>query len=68
MLMTILALPQYANTYKFLVNVDKHKLQSVYELENIEDGLTQTNHLFSDFVNKLEIWRDLENQYESNQD
>jgi hypothetical protein len=37
-------------------------------LTELNEALSQTNFLFTDFVNKLEIWRDLENQYESNQD
>jgi len=68
MIMTILSLPQYANTYKFLINVNKHDLQTVYELNEVGEAITQTNTLFTDFVNKLEIWKDLETQYESKQD
>lgn len=30
MLLTCVSLPQYINTYKFLVNVDSHALQDVY--------------------------------------
>jgi len=31
MLLTCVSLPQYINTYSFLVKVTKHELQKVYE-------------------------------------
>ena len=35
MLLTILSLPNYANTYKFLVNAKKFDTQKVYEQDEI---------------------------------
>ena len=43
-------------------------MQKVYELRQIDQAISETSTLFSDFVNKLEIWRDLEAQYETKQD
>ena len=48
--------------------MSKHDLQKVYELRQIDQAISETSTLFSDFVNKLEIWRDLEAQYETKQD
>ena len=31
MVLTLLSMPQYANTYRFLINLDKHELQRIYE-------------------------------------
>ena len=56
LLLTILALPQYINTYRFLINVEKHDLQRIYEAREILPALENINNIFSDFVNKFEIW------------
>jgi hypothetical protein len=60
MLLTAVSLPQYINTYKFLVNVDSHALQKVYEERNRLLMLEKTTEVFTDFVNKVEIWSKLE--------
>ena len=39
MLLTCVSLPQYINTYSFLVNVNKHQLQEVYETQDIGSRL-----------------------------
>lgn len=31
MVLTMLSMPQYANTYRFLIHIDKHELQQIYE-------------------------------------
>jgi hypothetical protein len=62
MLLTCLSLPQYINTYKFLINISRHQVQEVFEEPNLSDRLDKMNSLFSDFVNKLEIWNKLEEQ------
>ena len=60
MLLTCVSLPQYINTYKLLVNVDSHALQDVYAEENLLLMLEKMNGIFTDFVNKIEIWSKLE--------
>ena len=30
MVLTMLSMPQYANTYRFLINIDRHRLQGIY--------------------------------------
>ena len=64
MLLTCVSLPQYINTYKFLVNVDSHALQDVYEEKELSLTLEKMNAIFTDFVNKIEIWSKLEQQYD----
>jgi ATP-dependent Lon protease len=64
MLLTCVSLPQYINTYKFLVNVDSHALQDVYQEKNLSLMLEKMNGIFTDFVNKIEIWSKLEQQYD----
>lgn len=39
MILTCVSMPQYVNTYKFLINADKHQLQNVFNLENIGERL-----------------------------
>jgi len=34
-----MSLPQYLNTYKFLVDADRHDFQKVYESDNLEERL-----------------------------
>ena len=60
MLLTTLALPQYINTYKFLINISRHQVQDVFEEGDLTTRLDKMNGLFTDFVNKLEIWNKLE--------
>lgn len=64
MLLTCLSLPQYINTYKFLINISRHQVQQVYEEPELSARLDRMNGLFADFVNKLEIWNKLEEQYD----
>ena len=56
MILTCVSLPQYINTYNFLVKARKHELQKVYESESILEKLKGTSDIFTDFVNKIEIW------------
>lgn len=68
MLLTCVSLPQYINTYQFLVKARKHELQKVYETDDIIDKLQGTSDIFTDFVNKIEIWQKLEQQYDFKSD
>ena len=60
MLLTCVSMPQYVNTYKFLVNTNKHKLQEVYDEDDLTLRLEKANDMFTNFTNKLEIWDKLE--------
>ena len=64
LLLTVLALPQYINTHKFLVNIEKHDLQRIYESKEVLPALRDVTDLFSDFVGKFEIWQNLEQQHD----
>ena len=64
MVLTILSMPQYANTYRFLININAHELQKIYEEPSFGKALSQTNELLADFANKLSIWAELEKQHE----
>ncbi|TNV83820.1 hypothetical protein FGO68_gene1573 [Halteria grandinella] len=64
MLLTCLSLPQYINTYKFLINISRHQVQEVFQESDLSERLDKMNDLFADFVNKLEIWNKLEEQYD----
>lgn len=64
MLLTCVSLPSYINTYKFLINVNKADIQDVYEEVNMTTKLEKMNTIFTDFVNKLELWNRLEQQYD----
>ena len=68
LLLTVIALPSYINDKKFLLDVSKHQLQTIYETDEIEHALKATNDLFSDFVNKYQIWNSLEQQHDIRQD
>jgi hypothetical protein len=68
MLLTCVSLPQYINTYSFLVKARKHELQKVYEAETTLERLQLTSDIFTDFVNKIEIWQKLEQQYDFKSD
>lgn len=68
MLLTCVSLPQYINTYSFLVNAKKHDLQKVYESDTLLAQLKGTSDIFTDFVNKIEIWQKLEQQYDFKSD
>ena len=68
MLLTCVSLPQYINTYSFLVNAKKHDLQQVYENDSLLKQLKGTSDIFTDFVNKIEIWQKLEQQYDFKSD
>lgn len=68
LLLTVIALPNYINDKKFLLDVSKHQLQAIYETDEIEHALKATNDLFSDFVNKYQIWKSLEQQHDIRQD
>ena len=39
MLLTCVSLPQYINTYQFLVKARKHELQKVFETDDIAEKL-----------------------------
>ena len=39
-------------------------MQEVYEEKELGERLDKMNGLFADFVNKLEIWNKLEEQYD----
>lgn len=60
MLLTCVSLPQYINTYQFLVKARKHELQKVFESNEVFDKLQGASDIFTDFVNKIEIWQKLE--------
>jgi flagellar biosynthesis chaperone FliJ len=64
MLLACISMPQYINTYKFLINLNKAAIQDAYAEEDISKRIEKTNELFSEFVNKLEIWSKLEQQYD----
>jgi ATP-dependent Lon protease len=64
MVLTCLSLPQYINTYKFLINISKHQVQDIFQESDLGERLEKMNGLFTDFVNKLEIWNKLEEQYD----
>lgn len=68
MLLYIVSMPQFINTYKFLVNVDGHALQDVFQEKDRLVMLEKTNAIFTDFVNKVDIWSKLEQQYDFNKD
>ena len=68
MVMTVLTMPQFANTYRFLINVDKHQMQRIYEVKSFQDALYQTNEILGDFISKMSIWAELEKQHEFRQD
>ena len=64
MLLACISMPQYINTYKFLINLNKTAIQDAYAEEDFSKRIEKTNELFSEFVNKLEIWSKLEQQYD----
>ena len=68
MLLTCMSLPQYINTYKFLINISKNQVQEIFEESNLTKRLEKINTVFTDFVNKLEIWNKLEEQYDFRSD
>ena len=68
MLLTCMSLPQYINTYKFLINISKQQVQDIFEETNLTKRLEKMNTAFTDFVNKLEIWNKLEEQYDFKKD
>jgi hypothetical protein len=43
-------------------------VQEVYEEPNLTIRLEKLNTIFTDFVNKLDIWRKLEEQYDFRND
>lgn len=60
MLLTMISLPQYINTYRFLINVTRQNIQDIYEEPNLTIRLEKMNTMFTDYVNKLDIWNKLE--------
>ena len=64
MILTCMSLPQYINTYRFLININRDQIQDVYEEADLTRRLEKCNTMFTDFVNKLEIWHKLEEQYD----
>ena len=55
-----MSMPQYVNTYKFLINSTRHDLQRAFAAPLLSDRLAITNDLFTSFTNKLELWDKLE--------
>jgi hypothetical protein len=53
-------MPQYVNTYKFLINTNRHDLQNVFGENDLSKRLNLANDLFTSFTNKLELWEKLE--------
>ena len=66
--LTILSLPAYANTYKFLTKIPTENIQEVYEESALTPKLEKLNTLLSDFSNKLELWSGLENEFDFKKD
>ena len=60
MVLTTIAMPQYANTYRFLINVDRHRLQQIYAEPSLKVALQQSNTILQDFLGKLAIWAEME--------
>ena len=44
--------------------MDNDELQRIYESTEILPALENVNNIFSDFVNKFEIWQNLEKQHD----
>lgn len=38
MVLNMLSMPQYANAYRFLIELDKHELQKTYEEKNFHEA------------------------------
>ena len=68
LVLTMLTLPQQINTYRFLVNIDKHQIQQIYEDKNRLSAQEKTNSILSDFYNKIKIWAELEQSHEFQKD
>lgn len=68
MILTFISMPQYVNKYKFLINYTSHQLQKVYQEQVLASQLSATNEMLNEFVNKLELWDKLEQQYDFTQD
>ena len=66
--LTLLTMPSYINAYKFLVDITKHQVQQIYELQDMHARIVQTNEAFTNFVKKLELWTKLEQNYDFKQD
>lgn len=66
--LALLCAPQNLNPYKFLVEVNKHDIQRIYELDNLSHRIKATNDVFTSFVKKLELWTNLEQNYDIKQD
>jgi len=60
MVLTCVSMPQYINTYKFLIDTDKHELQRVFQEAELGCRISLANEMFSNFTNKLELWSNLE--------
>mmetsp|Transcript_19194 Transcript_19194/g.29401 ORF Transcript_19194/g.29401 Transcript_19194/m.29401 type:complete len:203 (+) Transcript_19194:849-1457(+) len=48
--------------------MNKHELQKVYEEENLSSRIQLANDMFTNFTNKLELWSNLEQQYDFKKD
>ena len=64
MILTCMSMPQVINQYRFLMQVTKQEVQSIYEHPNLTKRLLATNELFSNFAQKLELWAKLEQNYD----
>ena len=67
-LLTVVSLPQFVNSYKFLADVDPAKIQQVIATENLTQRMTLINSIFSDFVKKIELWGSLEDEHDFRKD
>lgn len=46
-ILTVLCMPQYINTYKFLVDVTKHQVQEIYQDNDLHNRIVKTNEIFT---------------------
>ena len=66
--LTVLSMPSYINTYKFLVDINKHQIQEIYQEPDLHNRIVQTNEVFTKFVKKLELYTQLEQNYDFSKD
>jgi len=67
-LLTIISLPQFVNSYKFLADVPTKKIQEIFQETNITFKMQMLNSIFADFVKKIELWGSLEDEYDYRKD
>ena len=66
--LSLLSLPQYLNTYKFLIKTTTEQIQDVFQETDLNLRLNKLSGLFSDFVKKIELWAGLETDYNIRKD